>query len=57
MADDLRSQTTRPDCIMDRDNPEKCHAASYRADGECWWSECPAKDGVCPLHYEEYADE
>jgi len=39
-----------------RDNPDHCHASSYRGDGECWWRECPAKDGVCPLKQMEPTD-
>jgi hypothetical protein len=56
MADD-RTQTTRPDSIMDRADPQRCRAASQRSDGECWWTECPAKDGACPLHYEGRDDD
>ena len=41
----------------DRADPTKCHAASQRNDGECWWRYCPTKDGHCPLPQEEYPDE
>lgn len=46
-----------PARIWDNVNPLECQASSYRGDGECWWSECPAKDGECPLHYEGPSDD
>ncbi len=41
----------------DRADPTRCHAASQRSDGECWWRHCPAKGGTCPLPQEEFNDE
>ena len=52
---DGKSETT--DDWHERADRTRCHAASQRSDGECWWRYCPAEDGRCPLPQDEYDDE